>query len=105
MSSALLHSSLRLLALTLLLSGLVAWGAADRMSGQTDRYFQATAAEECLTVTARADDRTSDDPVVAPLYQRPPRFLSTGLHTARIDFHPSGASLLSDPGLPRAPPA
>lgn len=105
LSTALLHSFLRLLALTVLPSGLIAWGAADQLSGDTNPHFQAAAVEQCLSLTTRADDSTSDASADAPPYQHPPKCLSTGLQTARIDFHPSGARLLSDPGLPRAPPA
>ncbi|MFC4259239.1 hypothetical protein ACFOZ5_09385 [Marinobacter lacisalsi] len=104
-SSALLHSFLRLLALTLLPSALAAWGAADLLSAESDQRFQVSSVEECLSLAARVDDSNPDDTPDEATLQHPPNDLSPGLQTTRIGFHPSTAHLLSDPGLPRAPPA
>lgn len=95
----------RLLALTLLLSGLLVWGTLDRLAKETDRHFQAAAMEDCLTISNGGDDNTSD-PIQDSAASRPlALLLPVSVRTACFDVQYSGARLLSGPGLPRAPPA
>lgn len=96
---------MRLLALTVLPSALVAWGAADQLSGEADQRFQITAVEECLSLATRVDDSDPDDAADDAPFQHPPRYLTTGLQIPRTGFHLSGSRFPGDPGLPRAPPA
>ena len=103
-SSHLSHSPCRLLALLVLLSGFIVWGAADQLSQGTDQHFQAAGLEESLSYVAHGDDSTSDPPPdVAPA--KWPWPLPAGAQTACVECDISGARLLSGPGLPRAPPA
>lgn len=92
-STALLHSLMRLLALTVLPSALVAWGAADQLSGEADQRFQITAVEECLSLATRVDDSDPDDAADDAPFQHPPRYLTTGLQIpAPVSTFPGHAS-------------
>lgn len=96
---------IRLLALTVLLSGLLVWGAADRLAKETDKHFQAAGTEECLTLPSCGDDSTSD-PTQDSATSRPlALLLPVSTPSTCLDVQHSGARLLSGPGLPRAPPA
>ncbi|WP_328187570.1 hypothetical protein [Marinobacter sp. OP 3.4] len=104
-SSHLSQSPCRLLALLVLLSGFIVWGAADRLSQGSDQHFQAAGMEESLSYIAHGDDSPSDPPPDAAPAKWPWSLLPTGQHTPCVECDIPGARLLSGPGLPRAPPA
>lgn len=105
MPTALLsRSTLRLLAVLALLSGLIVWGAADRLSKGSDQHFQAAGLEQSLSYVTHGDDSTSEAPPdAAPA--KWPWLLPAGQQSACVEFDIPGVRLLSGPGVPRAPPA
>lgn len=97
-------TTLRQLAALLVLSGMVLWGAPDRLTNDTGGPGQASSADECLIANSLPADGISGDIMgPPPVPSRPPEIRITEATINSGATRPASRRSVY-PGLPRAPP-